>query len=127
MSEKTLRKIQNYVYKIRNFYRNDIKPKLRKYFDVLTTLYEDRKIENERTLQNAINLLKKGDKKKAKETINKYKDALTMAGVINGSKDQEFHLTALVHRVVQYTLKSGNKNSIHPKMKRIKIYFKNKI
>ena len=123
MSEKTLRKIQNYVYKIRNFYRNDIKPKLRKYFDVLTTLYEDRKIENERTLQNAINLLKKGDKKKAKETINKYKDALTMAGVIKGSKDQEFHLTALVHRVVQYTSKSGNKKEYSSKDEKNKNIF----
>ena len=108
MSEKTLRKNQNYVYNIRDLYRNEVKPSLRKkYFDVLTTLYEDRKIENKRTLQKAIDGLKSGNKKLAKEAINKYKDALTVAGAIKGSKDQEFHLTAIVHRIVKYTSKSG--------------------
>ena len=108
MSEKTLRKVQNYVYNIRDLYRNEVKPGLRKkYFDVLTTLYEDRKIENKRTLQKAIDGLKRGNKKLAKEAINKYKDALTVAGVIKGSKDQEFHLTAIVHRIIKYTSKSG--------------------
>ena len=98
MSEKTLRKNQNYIYNIRDLYRNEVKPGLRKkYFDVLTTLYEDRKIENKRTLQKAIDGLKRGNKKLAKEAINKYKDALTAAGTIKGSKDQEFHLTAIVH------------------------------
>ena len=113
MSEKTLRKVQNYVYNIRDLYRNDVKPSLRnKYFDVLTTLYEDRKIENKRTLQKAIDGLKRGNKKLAKEAINKYKDALPVKGIkqMDPTKpERDFFLSAIVHRIITYKSKSGDR------------------
>lgn len=109
MNNKTLRKVQNYIYNIRDLYRNDVKPSLRKkYFDVLTTLYEERKIENKRTLQKAIDQLKRGNKKLAKETINKYKDALTVQGIIKGTPDRDIFVSAIIHRIVKYKSKSGD-------------------
>jgi hypothetical protein len=79
-------KIVNYALNLKDIYRNEVKPSRQKYFDKLIELYIDRKLENKRTLQNAIDGLRYDNKKLAKNTINKYKDSFTKAGIIKGTK-----------------------------------------
>ena len=79
-------KIVNYALNLKDIYRNEVKPSRQKYFDKLIELYIDCKLENKRTLQNAIDGLRYNDKKLAKNTIKKYKDSFTKAGIIKGTK-----------------------------------------
>jgi hypothetical protein len=49
------KKIINYITNLRHVYRNDVDIKKNKnLFDELTSLYLDRKLENKKTLENAI-------------------------------------------------------------------------
>jgi len=48
----------------------------------------------------------KGDKKSAKNTIQKYQDAFTKAGIIKGQKvEHDYHLTAVIDRTIKYKSK----------------------
>ena len=108
-------KVKSYILNIRDLYRNEVKEKYHKYFDILSGLYLTRKLENKKTFWNAINALRDGDKTKAKATINKYKNASSVAGKIkeNESKEYEFHISAILHRSIQYKKKD---QSLHHKI-----------
>jgi hypothetical protein len=108
-------KVKSYILNIRDLYRNEVKEKYHKYFDILSGLYLTRKLENKKTFWNAIDALRDGDKTKAKATINKYKNASSVAGKIkeNESKEYEFHISAILHRSIQYKKKD---QSLYPKI-----------
>ena len=103
-------KVKNYILNIRDLYRNEVKEEYHKYFDILSALYLQRKLENKRTFSNAIDALRRGNKTKAKEVIKKYKNKASVAGKIKENKtkkpqEQEFHVSAILHRVIQYKKK----------------------
>ena len=103
-------KIVNYALNLKDIYRKDVKASRHKYFDQLLQLYVDRKLENKRTLQKGIDALIKGDKKSAKNTIKKYKDTITKAGIIKGQKiEHTCHLTAIIDKTIRYKTKNIDK------------------
>jgi 5-methylcytosine-specific restriction endonuclease McrA len=104
------KQISDYIDEIKYLNRNKIKPEFKKYFDELTSLYVDRKLENKRTLQNAISLLRRNKEDSALQILYKHRNKLTVQGAIKGSKDKEFHLTANIHRTIQYKPKNRSKN-----------------
>ena len=119
-------KIVNYALNLKDIYRNEVKPSRQKYFDQLIELYIDRKLENKRTLQNAIDGLRYDNKKLAKNTINKYKDSFTKAGIIKGTKvDKIFHLTADIERTIRYKNKKYRQTGEGPQFYQ-KIYGEDK-
>ena len=79
-------KVKNYILNIRDLYRNEVKEEYHKYFDILSALYLQRKLENKRTFSNAIDALRRGNKTKAKEVIKKYKNKASVAGKIKENK-----------------------------------------
>jgi len=105
------KKIINYITNLRHVYRNDADiKKNKKVFDELTSLYLDRKLENKKTLETAIFNLRYGKVDKAEQVMYKYQNALTKKGVIKGSKEKEFHLTAEIARTIQYKNKKYDAN-----------------
>jgi hypothetical protein len=110
-------KIVNYALNLKDIYRNEVKPSRQKYFDKLIELYIDRKLENKRTLQNAIDGLRYDNKKLAKNTINKYKDSFTKAGIIKGTKiEKTYHLTADIERTIRYKNKKYKQTGEGPQL-----------
>jgi hypothetical protein len=108
-------KIVNYALNLKDVYRNEVKPSRQKYFDKLIDLYIDRKLENKKTLQNAIDGLRYNDKKLAKDTIKKYKDSFTKAGIIKGQKiEHTYNLTAVIDRTIRYKTKKHKQTGEGP-------------
>jgi hypothetical protein len=110
-------KIVNYALNLKDVYRNEVKPSRQKYFDQLIELYIDRKLENKKTLQNAIDGLRYDNKKLAKDTIKKYKDSFTKAGIIKGQKiEHTYNLTAVIERTIRYKNKKYKQTGEGPQL-----------
>ena len=73
-------KITNNINSIK-YLKKDIKPKLTKYFDEVTSLYAQRKIEKQASMMKIINLLRQGKRDEAKKLIKKYRKYNPVTGI----------------------------------------------
>jgi hypothetical protein len=98
---------QNKTYK--NFIRDmkaiyPLKPKYQQYFDVVASLYIDRKIEKKSQVEKLLEKLSGRGKapESAIKLIEKYKGYKSVKGIIKGTKRKAFHLEAKIKCKIVY-------------------------
>ena len=108
MKEKTFR---NYINQI-SYYKSLLKPQYKQYYDVITSLFIDRKIERKSQVEKLFNgLLGRGlAPKKAIKEIEKFKVKQSVKGIIKGEKPENWFLQAELVIIEIYTdNKTGKK------------------
>ena len=100
MSEK---KFKNFISEM-STYKSVLKPQYKQYFDVIASLYLQRKIEKKSQVEKLfVKLTGRGTAaQSAIKLIEKYKTYKSVKGIIKGSKQHMFHIKAYVKCRITY-------------------------
>lgn len=101
MSEK---KFKNFINEM-SIYKTTLKPQYKQYFDVIASLYLDRKIEKKSQVEKLFRKLtgRGTAAKSAISLINKYKNNKSVKGIIKGSKKRFYHIKAYIKCRIIYS------------------------
>ena len=101
MSEKKFKKFINDM----SFYKSVLKPQYLQYFDVIASLYLERKIEKKSQVEKLFTKLtgRGTAAQSAIKLIDKYKTYKSVKGIIKGTKQITYHIKAYIKCRVTYT------------------------
>jgi len=113
MSEKKFKKFINEM----SFYKLTLKPQYKQYFDVIASLYLDRKIEKKSQVEKLFKKLngRGSAPQSAVKLINKYKNYKSVKGIIKGSQPRTYHIEAKIKCRISYDRKVYIENFIESK------------
>ena len=100
MIEKKYKKFINEM----SYYKTLLKPQYKQYFDVIASLYIDRKIEKKTQVEKILKkLIGRGTAAQSGiKLINKYKDYKSVKGIIKGSKPRTYHIEGKIKCRISY-------------------------